>query len=155
MLNRFVWLVGVGAIVSALGCAVDPEGEAIETATSVSGLACLAWTPIQTGTLTIGANHFGVVTDGNFTDPFPVDDGYAFKIKSGSCIPEEVKIFAHNVVGGPEVELSPVRSVIMPDGNRIWVYKPNFTSTAFNITNKVKGTPGTECEYMTMTCTTD
>jgi hypothetical protein len=154
--NRLVGLVLAGSLVVGTGCVGEngAEEEAIEVATTASGLACIAWTPVQTGSVTIGDNQFAFVQDGNFSAPYQVGDGYAIKIVHGTCTPEEVKIYAKLVVGGPDVELSPLRFVQMPDGSKIWIYKPNTASEAFNLTSKIKGNPGDVCGFMTMTCTT-
>lgn len=157
MTNRLVWIVAVGSMFSVVACGGETTqaGEELLTATSAAGLACTAWTPIQDGWVTIGDNHFGTVHDGNFNEPFEVGDGYAFKIAHGSCTVSELRIYAHNVVGGPEVELTPLRTQTFPDASRVWIYKPATASQAFNIKTSFKGTPGSTCRYMTLTCTTD
>src|SRR5262245_49450222 len=112
MSKLLIRVLGVaGIIISAGGCgALDAEHEALETATKASGLACVAWTPVQSGTATIEANGLAAVHDGNFTDPFGVNDGYAFKLTHNStCHDEELRIFAHTQQGGPEFELAPLR----------------------------------------------
>jgi hypothetical protein len=160
MTNRLVLAVAVGSTLFAFGCAAQnaEEEEAIEVATSAAGLACIAWSQVQSGSVTIGANGIAAVVDGDFFNPFYVGDGYAFKLKHDSvatCQPQTVKIYGHTSPGSPETELTPLRYVAMPDGSRIWAYKPNVASSLFNLATKIKGTPGSVCTYMTMTCVTE